>query len=141
MRFRYGKSLAWLCSMGCLSLLAGCQTAPDCFEDGGVTICNGLPRPSGTGTGTILTFTADKAPVAQVSGTTEELNNVTFGGGCLPDAGLFVAVGAAGVTLDLAGRGHVDQPGLSCARQVCMAWPTGTTSSLPWEGMTWLGQA
>jgi hypothetical protein len=36
--------------------------------------------------------------VAQVSGTTEELNNVTFGGGS-PDAGLFVVVGAAGVIL------------------------------------------
>ena len=99
MRFRKEKGLPLLCSMCCLALLAGCQNAPNCYEDGGVTICNNLPRPSGTGAGTIQTFTSDdEAPVAQVSGTTEELNNVTFGGGA-SDAGLFVVVGAAGVIL------------------------------------------
>lgn len=100
MRFRDENGLLpSLCSICCLAFLAGCQTAPTCFEDGGVTICNGLPRPSGTGAGTILTFTsAEEAPVARASGTTEELNNVAFGGEA-SDAGLFVAVGAAGVIL------------------------------------------
>lgn len=99
MRFGDEKGLASLCSACCLALLAGCQNAPDCTEDGVVAICNGLPRPSGSGAGTILAFTSDEeAPVAQVSGTTEELNNVTFGGGG-SDAGLFVVVGAAGAIL------------------------------------------
>jgi hypothetical protein len=97
MRFQNQNGFPWLCSLCCLAFLAGCQTAPDCTQDGGVTICDGLPRPSGTGAGTILTFTSiEGTPVAQVSGTTEELNNITFGGDAA-DGGLFVAVGSAGV--------------------------------------------
>ena len=36
--------------------------------------------PSGTGAGTILTLTTERDPDGQTSGTTQELNNVTFGG-------------------------------------------------------------
>ncbi len=79
----------------CAALLSGCLTNPaTCSEnDAGVVICNGLPRPTGSGAGTILTFTNGGTPVSQMSGTTAELNNVAFGGS---GNGLFVAVGAAG---------------------------------------------
>jgi hypothetical protein len=63
-----------------------------------VAACSGSPdiaRPSGTGAGTILTFTNGVAPTSQVSGTAEELNNATFGGS-VSGHGLFVVVGAAG---------------------------------------------
>jgi hypothetical protein len=67
----------------CLASLAGCTRSPD------------ISRPEGTGAGTVLTFTNGGTPAPQQSGTTEELNSVTFGGS-LSRQSLFVAVGAAG---------------------------------------------
>jgi len=66
-----------------------------------VGACNGpaaLQGPSGTGSGTVLTWTADTAPVSQKSGVTVELNNVAFGGD-VGGEGLFVAVGEAGTII------------------------------------------
>ena len=59
--------------------------------------CGGTPpaRPSGTGAGTILTWTSGNAPRLENSGVSIELNNVTFGGD-VNGGGLFVAVGEAG---------------------------------------------
>ena len=100
MRFpNFGIRMSGLFGAACgLALLSGCQNPATCDMDGGLEICNGLARPTGTGlVGTILTFTNDGgAPVAQTSGSTEELNNVTFGGS---GNGLFVVVGAAGTII------------------------------------------
>ena len=63
--------------------------------------CNArsVARPSGTGDGgVILTFEPGASPVAQPSGTTQELNDVAFAD--YPDGGgLFVAVGSTGTIL------------------------------------------
>lgn len=95
MKFNFAHSQReFLAALSCLTLLAACQNAATCYQNGGVVICNGLPRPTGSGVGTILTFTNDGgAPVLQDSGTAQELNSATFGGS---GNGLFVVVGAAG---------------------------------------------
>ena len=59
---------------------------------------NTVARPSGTGSGTVLTWTNGTTPVSQNSGVSVELNNVTFGGD-VGGNGLFVAVGEAGTIL------------------------------------------
>jgi len=95
--YRFETARALLLT-ACAALLPGCLTDPaTCYEsDAGVVICDGLPRPTGSGAGTILTFTNGTAPVARSSGTMEELNNITYGGS---GDGLFVVVGAAGTIL------------------------------------------
>lgn len=92
-----GRVHAFLGAVCCLTLVAGCQNAATCYTDGGVVFCNDLPRPTGSGTGTILTFTNDGGPpLVQDSGVAVELNSATFGGS---GDGLFVVVGAFGKIL------------------------------------------
>jgi hypothetical protein len=73
---------AWLLVAG--MSLVGCDAAAGTSD-----------RPSGTGAGTVLTWTGSATPVSQDSGVSIELNNVTFGGD-VGGNGLFVAVGEAG---------------------------------------------
>jgi hypothetical protein len=74
--------------------------------------CAGAPpaRPSGTGAGTILTWTSGSVPTLQNSGVSIELNNVTFGGDG-SGGGLFVAVGEAGTIV-------TSPDGMTWARQL-----------------------
>lgn len=55
-------------------------------------------RPSGTGAGTVLTWTKGASPKSRASGVTVELNGITFGGDA-GGKGLFVAVGEAGTVI------------------------------------------
>lgn len=88
-RFMSEKTFAAMCVAACWMALAGCG-------DNGLSGNHNEGRPSGTGAGTILTWTTSVTPTSQTSGTTQELNNIAFGGN---GNGLFVAVGAAGTIL------------------------------------------
>ncbi|MGD0838450.1 MAG: hypothetical protein ABSB49_17575 [Polyangia bacterium] len=85
----HGLIRARACLFAAGILLVGCENK------------NTIARPSGTGAGTVLTWTSGTTPVSQTTGVAIELNNVAFGGNGSDggDSGLFVAVGEAGTIL------------------------------------------
>lgn len=87
-RLTHNQTHLTACLLACLTWNIGCSSA------------GSVARPSGSGAGTILSFTDITAVAQQTSGTTVQLNSVTFGGnasgGDASENGLFVAVGAGG---------------------------------------------